>query len=733
MWLSASIASTAAVSTNTKGSSTVEEKRYLRSSSSTSSAEVAIRDDRSLGSVEGALSYLTLTAIDTQHIIDSGASATISVTVSFDISFIESFNEEHGEALLKLCSFYSAHDDNDGGIQVSVDGSVESTSVLLPIQGRESSISIGESTKCRWNDYEVSHLLSTTLSLHQSVLSLHIKVLHTTEFASNEYEGGLFSPRLEVHFSSLHTDNTINRVSPRTRADNSNNNVQQVCTTIPNSDNNEVSAPQIIQKWIPGHSYQPEDTVSSFNVIYECKPYPYNGWCAEYEPGVGVWAEAWVVIGECVTGMVSSASQEVVSENSDANVNTDANSGSASNLNNNAASDLPPCPLQFSTEELYSPQDQVAANGRSFQCKDYPSSSWCSLGGYEPGSGAYWTMAWDEVGECTTDTTSEETPPASSTTLNAEPCAPLFTPGRKQREISFNSYNYLCKVPSWCSLQEYSPVRGDTVSSAAWLKSEERCEGVAETFPEETVELSPPVFEEAPASSSQEMSSVAEVVPSRPAIQHPPCSGLFTVGYEYSLKEQISFGNNNYSCELPESCSDVQYAPRFGNDNAGVAWWKIGPCSGDATRSPTPPPVGETIPVASPTTEDTLMNVLHDSYYIEFLPQKIMSVLESAKLKIEANVMVRQTPSFSWEPSSIYNYEGFIKALGVMTQHPIGEGIFFLGSMGGVRQATLYGLVNVAAFLSQAMAESIKYDSCDEANWDFVNSAYPLSNGEFCK
>ena len=38
-----------------------------------------------------------------------------------------------------------------------------------------------------------------------------------------------------------------------------------------------------------------------------------------------------------------------------------------------------------------------------------------------------------------------------------------------------------------------------------------------------------------------------------------------------------------------------------------------------------------------------------------------------------------------------------------------------------------YGMVSVAAFLAQTMKETIKYDACDENNWDATTN-YPASN-----
>lgn len=39
-----------------------------------------------------------------------------------------------------------------------------------------------------------------------------------------------------------------------------------------------------------------------------------------------------------------------------------------------------------------------------------------------------------------------------------------------------------------------------------------------------------------------------------------------------------------------------------------------------------------------------------------------------------------------------------------------------------------YGIVNLGAFLAQAMVESIMYDACDELNWEEVAGRYAISN-----
>ena len=66
-----------------------------------------------------------------------------------------------------------------------------------------------------------------------------------------------------------------------------------------------------------------------------------------------------------------------------------------------------------------------------------------------------------------------------------------------------------------------------------------------------------------------------------------------------------------------------------------------------------------------------------------------------------------------------FQYNDFVSALKVMSGKSItgkSRHVFYLG---GEPVEWEYGLVNVAAFLSQAMAESISRDTCDEYNWEF--------------
>ena len=123
-----------------------------------------------------------------------------------------------------------------------------------------------------------------------------------------------------------------------------------------------------------------------------------------------------------------------------------------------------------------------------------------------------------------------------------------------------------------------------------------------------------------------------------------------------------------------------------------------------------------------------------------------------------------------WSPSKLYRFHGFIQGLRMAYMQGVGDGTFYLGiddddgegtvssttttttttttdeAVGAaeeevepgrklqeeddedIQQRTVIGLVNIAAFLSQSMKETIKYDACDENNWDIIDGKYPLSN-----
>ena len=68
------------------------------------------------------------------------------------------------------------------------------------------------------------------------------------------------------------------------------------------------------------------------------------------------------------------------------------------------------------------------------------------------------------------------------------------------------------------------------------------------------------------------------------------------------------------------------------------------------------------------------------------------------------------------QPSSIYKFADLLSALSIVSAPEFVSGGFYLGET-DVDMGWEYRLVNLTAFLSQCMKETIVYDACDENNW----------------
>ncbi|MGZ3418201.1 MAG: glycoside hydrolase family 19 protein [Polyangiales bacterium] len=83
---------------------------------------------------------------------------------------------------------------------------------------------------------------------------------------------------------------------------------------------------------------------------------------------------------------------------------------------------------------------RVTAGGKTYECKPWPYSGWCSVGGgaYEPGTGYAWRDAWTEAGSCggsTPPPSSPSSPPPSSGT-----CGSSWTAGKSYKTGDVVSY-----------------------------------------------------------------------------------------------------------------------------------------------------------------------------------------------------------------------------------------------------------------------------------------------------
>jgi len=106
----------------------------------------------------------------------------------------------------------------------------------------------------------------------------------------------------------------------------------------------------------------------------------------------------------------------------------------------------------------------------------------------------------------------------------------------------------------------------------------------------------------------------------------------------------------------------------------------------------------------------------------------IDSVLLGDASTFDTEVLISQDPDLSWRPSTIYKWRDFVQAVASMYSAGVGDVHLWLGDPDADDVTrTKQAMVNLAAFLAQSMKETIRYDACDENNWDNTNG-YAMSN-----
>jgi len=104
------------------------------------------------------------------------------------------------------------------------------------------------------------------------------------------------------------------------------------------------------------------------------------------------------------------------------------------------------------------------------------------------------------------------------------------------------------------------------------------------------------------------------------------------------------------------------------------------------------------------------------------------SVMNTMCHTCKNEILQSQTPTGSFVPSQVYQWQDLLKAVSDAHLTGIGSLKLWMGDEDDSgSNAWKYGLVNLAAFLAQSMKETIKYDACDENNWD-SSTGYPASN-----
>ena len=112
--------------------------------------------------------------------------------------------------------------------------------------------------------------------------------------------------------------------------------------------------------------------------------------------------------------------------------------------------------------------------------------------------------------------------------------------------------------------------------------------------------------------------------------------------------------------------------------------------------------------------------------------EAVEETFQSIKDIIDTKLFLYETPDMQWLPSTVYRFDGFFDGLQLMYKQGVNGKKIYMGGNNdpSCRHCHMYGLVNIVAFLAQAMKETIRYDACDENSWDRVGDMkmYPISN-----
>ncbi len=130
-------------------------------------------------------------------------------------------------------------------------------------------------------------------------------------------------------------------------------------------------------------------------------------------------------------------------------------------------------------------------------------------------------------------------------------------------------------------------------------------------------------------------------------------------------------------------------------------------------RCDTPCPTGDGCPVGEAcflktsctaiqiSSQETTNTVVNGSTGVKLIEE----TLEAARDAFDNKLFLYETPLSDWLPSSVYRFEGFFEGFKVMHQVGVAGKKIYTG--GDCDHCHMYGLVNVAAFLAQAMKETM--------------------------
>lgn len=232
-----------------------------------------------------------------------------------------------------------------------------------------------------------------------------------------------------------------------------------------------------VDSYVAGTTYGAGQVVQNGGNAFQCDV---GGWCSSgsdaYEPGVG-WASghAWTDLGVCETGGSSSGgtSSGGTSSGGTSSGGTSSggtSSGGTSSGGTSSGGGVTCTAPVYVVGDQYEANQIVQHNGNDYLCTV---AGWCSSAGsawaYEPGVGAHWSDAWNDLGLCQDHSSGSSSGGTSSggsssggTVPDQKFCASEWVPTKAYAKGSIAGYNNL-------AYRALVDTHGVTPDSTTWV------------------------------------------------------------------------------------------------------------------------------------------------------------------------------------------------------------------------------------------------------------------------
>jgi len=308
------------------------------------------------------------------------------------------------------------------------------------------------------------------------------------------------------------------------------------------------------------------------------------------------------------------------------NVHTMTQHSSVYNTNN--------CAPQYESRSFNAGETVSSVDGKNYECKPHPFTSWCSFEAYAPGRSDYWHMAWLDKGDCTSNQAQnylgvndigftgtcpdppwqlhhtykagERVTSYSSTTTTGSASATIIVYECKEYPFTASCgdpaaevgsgpiYRNVWRVVGVCDEENGRVIEGSVANSGTPLetnlsKREEPTRRPTTTRP------TPNSRPNTNSRPSQYTSGSAQIMV-RPAPDGDDCEPQFQRNKSYCEKAKVSFRGSNYQCTLPKFCDKNKFEPAKGKYWT-LVWEDLGSCN---SRNGGSGSVSENSPASTP-------------------------------------------------------------------------------------------------------------------------------------